>query len=385
MSDLKIINKEKRTINIGVIGCGCIAKNHIFSLSLVENNARRIWKNATEKIIVKLYALADIDPKAAEDMVGAFPVEKIYKGNSAGYDLINDPDVHAVFVLVPTVHHLDYVLKAAEKGKHVFCEKPLAFTIEEVQKMIDAREKNKVVIQAGLVFRSAPQIIYLKKLYEENKTKWGRPTNIIFRDSQEKPYKGQEEVHNSTWRGFKDLAHAGILFEHTIHDVDGMISVFGKFKEVFARVNYFAGKEGIEDSVAAILTFENGTYLSVNSMWNDIDFSARRFEIFFENAFLMVTVDERENKAVKIIYKYLKEPEVELDDAEMDTYFREMIGMSHIKAEVAGPYYYEDLRFFDAIVNNRPADITLEFGQYVQKVIEACYESSRKGQVIKID
>ena len=129
-------------------------------------------------------------------------------------------------------------------------------------------------------------------------------------------------------------------------------------------MNYYAGKESIEDSVSAILTFEIGVNLSVNSMWNDIDFSARRFEIFFENAFLMVTVDERDDKAVRIVYKYLKDPDTELNDAEMDAYFRNQIGMDHIKAEVAGPYYSEDLRFFDAIIKKRPADITLEYGQY---------------------
>jgi predicted dehydrogenase len=379
-------SKEKRIINIGVIGCGCISQNHVFSLSLVVSNARRIWKwkTAPEKVKPVLYALADIDDKSLSDMSTAFEVEKTYGGPNAGYDLINDPNIQVVFVLVPTVDHLDYVLKAAEKGKHVFCEKPLAFTPEDVQKMIDARDKYKVVIQAGLVFRSAPQIMYLKKLYEDNKDKWGKPTNILFRDSQEKPYKGQDEVHNSTWRGDKEMAHAGILFEHTIHDVDGMISVFGEIEDVFAKINYYGGKEGIEDSVSAILSFKNGICLSVNSMWNEIDFSARRFEIFFEKAFIMVTVDERDDKAVSIMVKYLKEPEYGLDDAEMDLYFRQQIGMEHIKPQASGPYYYEDLRFINSIVTGTQAKIKLEYGKYVQQVIEACYQSSREGKLIKL-
>ena len=68
----------------------------------------------------------------------------------------------------------------------------------------------------------------------------------------------------------------------------------------------------------------------------------------------------------------------------MDDYFRELIGMSQIKAEVAGPYYYEDLRFIDSIINNKPAAITLETGKYVQQIIEACYESNRTQKSIKI-
>lgn len=370
----------KRLVNVGVIGCGCIARNHVFSISLLENNARKIWD---KKVRVKLYAMADIDPAAANELATHFPVTRLYTGPSAGHDLIADPDVHAVFVLVPTVDHLGYVLEAAEAGKHVFCEKPLAFTPGDVRRMIEARDRTGVVIQVGLVFRSAPQISYLGHLYEQNKASWGKVTNIVFRDSQEKPYKGQEEVHNSTWRGDVAKAHAGILFEHTIHDIDGMIAVFGPVEEVFARVSY-NDRPGIETAVAAILTFSCGLHLAVTSSWNDIDFSARRMEIFFENAFIMVTVDERANKAVDVRLKCLKEPERSLDDAEMDALFRASIGMSHVGPEVAGPYYYEDLRFVDAIVKGTPALVTLEHGLYVQRVIEACYESGRTGKVVRV-
>ena len=251
--------------------------------------------------------------------------------------------------------------------------------------MIVAREENQEVVQPGLVFRSSPQILYMKKIIEENKDKWGKLTNIIFRDSQEKPYKGQEEVHHSTWQGQQELAHAGILFEHTIHDIDGMIFILGKIEDVIARIEYYGGKEGIEDSVAVIASFKNGTTMTVNSMWNDIDFSQRWYELYFERAFIIITVDERDNKAVQMVIKEGKDPEYILDDEEMDNYFRELIGFPQIKSELTGPYYYEDLRFFDAIIKEHPTEITLEAGLYVQKVIEDCYESNRTKRVINID
>lgn len=377
--------REKRIINIGIIGCGGISKNHLMSLALIIANANKIWKDSSHKVNPILYALADINPDAVNTMNSHFPAKKVYSGPNAGYDLINDPDIHAVFVLVPTKFHLEYVVAASAKGKHVFCEKPCAMTPDDVQKMIQAREKYKNIIQVGLVFRSAAQILYLKRLIHENSEKWGKLTNVIFRDSQEKPYKGALEVHNSTWRSDKNLAHGGILFEHTIHDIDGMILILGEIKEVFARINYYAGIEGIEDSVAAILTFKNGVNLTINSIWNDIDYSVRRFEIFFERAYIIVTVDERNQKSVEIRVKYLKDPEIILKDDEMDFYFRQFIDKTYIKPEITGPYYYEDLRFLDAIVNRTPADITLEQAYYVQNIIEACYESNRRKRIIKMD
>ena len=376
---------EKKIINIGIIGVGCISDNHLLSLSIIENKARLIWKWKVSDMKFKpvLYAFADIDGVALQAKADAFNINVRYSGPTAGMDLINDENVHAVYVLTPTVDHLKFVLAAAKKKKHVFCEKPLAFSPNDVQKMINVRDKYDVVIQPGLVFRSAPQINYLKKIYEENQEKWGKLTNIIFRDTQEKPYSGLDS-HKSTWRKDKSKAYAGNLFEHIIHDIDGMISVFGEVDQVFSNIKYIAGIEGIEDSVSAIIQFKNKITLSANGMWNDITFSERRYELFFEKAWLMLTVDEAQDKAVVVTYKYLDEEIKILSDEMMDEYFRkEILKLPHIAPEVSGPYYYESVRFLNAIKNCVPSDVTLEVGKYVQEVIEACYKSSKKNIPIK--
>ena len=373
---------NRKLIKIGIIGCGGIAQNHAFSISLLENNARKIWKwkESSQKIKPVLYALADINEEKVDAFAKHFPAKKIFKGANAGYDLINDPDIDAVFILVPTVYHLEYVLKAAEAGKHIFLEKPAAFSPEDVQKMIDARDKYKIVLQVGLVMRSASPIHYLKKLISDNKDKWGALTNIVYRDSQQKPYTG-DPTHPSSWRKDKNIAYAGVLFEHDIHDLDGMISIFGEVDEVYAKIKNFAGYEGIEDSVAALITFKSGVTFSMNCMWNDIVYDSRRYELFFEKSMVGIIV---ENSKVRISVKYLDEPDYEIDVKTMDEFFFKKIGMPHVKAEIPGPYYAEDLRFINAIVeNNIKSDIKAEYGKYVQEVIEAIYHSNEIGQVIK--
>ena len=154
--------------------------------------------------------------------------------------------------------------------------------------MMKARDDNNVVVQPGLVFRSAPQIIYMKKYLEDNTERFGKLTNIIFRDSQEKPYTGLDS-HRSTWRADYTKAHAGILFEHTIHDIDGLIYMLGEIDEISFKVKYYAGKEKIEDSVAGVAT-QNGVSLS-SFMWNDIKFSKRAMKCAF-NAYLIITVND---------------------------------------------------------------------------------------------
>ena len=66
-----------------------------------------------------------------------------------------------IYVLTPTKFHKEYSIAAANVGKHVFVEKPLALLPKDVDEMINARDKNQVKIQAGLVFRSAPVFEYL--------------------------------------------------------------------------------------------------------------------------------------------------------------------------------------------------------------------------------
>jgi predicted dehydrogenase len=370
--------KDAKIINVGVIGAGCIAENHLMSISLVASNARKIWD---KKVKVVLKAICDIDEQRLNLMATYFPVEKRY--NNA-YDLINDKEIDAVFVLVPTCDHKELTIAACKAKKHVFVEKPLAFTDEDIVEMMKARDDNNVVVQPGLVFRSAPQIIYMKKYLEDNAERFGKLTNIIFRDSQEKPYTGLDS-HRSTWRADYTKAHAGILFEHTIHDIDGLIYMLGEIDEVYFKVKYYAGKEKIEDSVAGVATFKNGVSLSVNSMWNDIKFSERRYEMYFENAYLIITVNELHDKLVEIRVKYRDEEEKCVDDETMVKYFLESIGFPNIKPEVTGPYYFEDLRFIDAIYHNKPAEPTLEHGRYVQQVIEKAYLSSVENVPKKVD
>ena len=67
----------------------------------------------------------------------------------------------------------------------------------------------------------------------------------------------------------------------------------------------------------------------------------------------------------------------------MDRYFFTALAFPHVPAELTVPYYVEDLRFINAIVqNNIVSDVPLELGKYAHTVIEACYESSRTGKPV---
>lgn len=82
--------------------------------------------------------------------------------------LLNSPEVEAVYVPLPNGLHAEWVIKAAEKGKHVLCEKPISTNAAECQNMIDACEKHNVWLMEAFMYRFHPQTITLRKLLDEH-------------------------------------------------------------------------------------------------------------------------------------------------------------------------------------------------------------------------
>jgi D-xylose 1-dehydrogenase (NADP+, D-xylono-1,5-lactone-forming) len=81
--------------------------------------------------------------------------------------LLADPEVDVVYISLPNALHLPWAVKAAEAGKHILCEKPLALTAMEVDRMAEAVDRNGVVLQEAVMMRFHPQTIQLQKRVAE--------------------------------------------------------------------------------------------------------------------------------------------------------------------------------------------------------------------------
>lgn len=93
------------------------------------------------------------------------PDKNVYNYETIG-EVANNPDLDVIYIVLPPSMHAEYSIKAAEAGKHVWCEKPMAMTVEECQNMIDACNKNKVKLSIGYRMQHEPntqQIIQFTK------------------------------------------------------------------------------------------------------------------------------------------------------------------------------------------------------------------------------
>jgi predicted dehydrogenase len=195
----------------------------------------------------------------------------------------------AVYVCTWTSEHPRLVAMAAERGLHIFCEKPLATSLAAAEQMAAIVNASGVTNQVGLVLRRSPAYLWARHLVTEPVA--GRVMAVVFRDDQFIPIQGH---YSSTWRGDKARAGSGTLLEHSIHDVDMLRFVVGDIARVSANEVNFHQIDGIEDAVTATMAFTNGATGTLATVWHDnlTRPSLRRVEIFCERRYIVIEGDD---------------------------------------------------------------------------------------------
>ncbi len=108
-------------------------------------------------------ALASRDLEKARRFAGELGIPKAYGSYE---DLIADPDIDAVYIPLPNHLHVPWTIKAAEAGKHVLCEKPIALKAEEAAQLLQVRDRMGVKIEEAFMVRSHPQWIKVRELID---------------------------------------------------------------------------------------------------------------------------------------------------------------------------------------------------------------------------
>jgi UDP-N-acetyl-2-amino-2-deoxyglucuronate dehydrogenase len=194
--------------------------------------------------------------------------------------------VDAVWVCTWTAAHAEPVRVAAQRGRPVFCEKPLAPTLAECEDL--AVHLRRVPHQVGLVLRYAP--VFRAAADAVTSGRFGAPLAAILRDDQYFPIQG---MYASTWRGDVAKAGGGTLIEHSIHDVDVLRRILGEPGSVSARTACHFGHPGIEDVADVSFEYPGGVTAALVSVWHQVTSrpSTRRLEVFCEDAMLWTDDD----------------------------------------------------------------------------------------------
>lgn len=114
----------------------------------------------------EITALASRDLKKAKQAAGDLNIPKFYGSYE---ELLADAEIDAIYNPLPNDLHVEWTIKAAEAGKHVLCEKPIALTAKEAEKLIEVRDRTGVKIEEAFMIRTHPQWVAVSDLVAENR------------------------------------------------------------------------------------------------------------------------------------------------------------------------------------------------------------------------
>lgn len=242
----------ERSLGFGIIGCGGIAR-HAHIPNLLRNPRARV------------VAVADIDPARARATADEFGIEAAY---GDFHELIANPQVDAVCVTTWASAHAEPTIAAAEAGKHILCEKPIATTIEDADAMVAAAERAGVKMTMGYQPRFGVTWPLLKQLLDEGVT--GRVMGVT-------TIGAGPSAHPAPWFLRKSLAGGGILMDWGIYTAFMLNWLFGPVARVYATTAIFrdsapaAGEMvsgvDVEDTAAVTMTFRSGAMGLWYSAW----------------------------------------------------------------------------------------------------------------------
>lgn len=196
-------------------------------------------------------------------------------------EIFDDAEIEAVFVCTPNFRIVPLVKKALESGKHVFSEKPPAFTAKEMQEVVELQEKSGKVLMYGFNHRHHESIKKAKEVIDSGK--YGKVLWMRGRYG-----KNVDESFFNGWRAKMSQAGGGIFFDQGIHMLDLFMHFAGQFDEIKAMISNDFWKKEIEDNMFAIFrNSSNGVTASLHStmtQWRHL-FS---LEIFLERGHIVL-------------------------------------------------------------------------------------------------
>lgn len=232
-------------IKWGIIGCGEVTE--------VKSGPAFNKVNGSQLIAVMRRNAA-----LAEDYARRHKVPRFY--NSAS-DLINDPEINAVYVATPPGSHAEYALMSIKAGKPVYIEKPMAASYEECRKINDAAEKAKIPVFVAYYRRALPGFVKIKELIGNGSIGKVRFAQVhLFRPASE-----DERAGRLSWRVDPSISGGGHFFDMASHQLDYLDFLFGPAQNIKSFALNQGGLYKAEDYVSAELIFPDN--IACSGVW----------------------------------------------------------------------------------------------------------------------
>ena len=277
-------------------------------------------------------------------------------GASCYYDsvdgILSDPEVDAVHIATPVYLHCDHVVRAAEYGKHVLCEKPMAMNVDECKHMIDACNRNGVQLEICFLFRFYSCCREIKQLIANG----GLGEIVEARAAFLKWY----PIEAGLWRRDPARAGGGVLMDIGSHSIDLLTYLLGDVSKVAAFANSRTTRWEVEETATVLMQMKSGIHAIVDTSFV-VPHSESMLEIYGTKGSVLVADDQG---------------------------WKVRIHLSDSIREEFKPYgnlYTTQVEHFSRCIDGEEAPIAPGIaGLKNIQIISAAYESARTGRIISI-
>lgn len=346
---------QMKKLRVAVIGLG-MGRHHVQEFQNHPNS--------------RVVAIADPDVTRLEEVGKKHKIRKRY---TKAEEMLKKEAFDIVCVATPNKFHAPLTIAALEAGCHVLCEKPMAVNADEARKMLEAARKANRRLMINFSFRFTPQSWALKREVDS-----GALGKIYFARTIWLRRRGMPGFGG--WFGQKALAGGGPLIDLGVHRLDLALWLMGYPKPKWVMGSTYdylakarAKKErkvfDVEDFAIGLVRFSNGATLEIEASWAG-------------------NIKERELMETRILGTkggLVQRNRNEGYDFEVELYL-ERNGCQYDLTphppipDVTSPMAH----FVDCIVNNKPHIATGEEGLIVMQLLDAIYESAKKGEPVSL-
>ncbi len=232
-----------KKIKVGLVGCGRVSRTAHYDA--IKNNPSLDFR-----------AVCDTNCERADTWAGKNGVKAYYDFE----ELLEGEELDLVSINVPNRLHPKLGIKAAKKGIHVICEKPLGIRLAEVDELIACCEKNNVMLFTVMQNRYNETNKLLKQSIDNNRFGKIHTCNVTLRWRRGIGYYQED----NGWRGSRDLA-GGVFTNQAVHYIDMMQWLIGApAQTVYSKMDTCVHPVDVETHGSAIIKFENGVIGSLD-------------------------------------------------------------------------------------------------------------------------
>jgi predicted dehydrogenase len=342
---------DEHTIAWGVLGCARIAETALVPGIQGSRNGR-------------VLAVASRDPGTAREFAARFGVPKAY---GSYQDLLDDPEVRAVYVPLPNSLHREWTVRAAARGKHVLCEKPLACSAAEAREMAEACRQHGVLLMEAFAHRFHPQYAKVREWIQEGRI--GRIVRLSASMSRSTYPPENIRMQRSLCGG--SVMDLGCYCINTARYLVGAEPV-----SAFARQDI--GGTGVDERTTGTLWFPGGAVLQFDT---NLYLEDRHFEqgltVFGTTGNIHVPTAFAQLHLLR--FGRMVETSVTLANHLIG-------GHQEETAQIAAVHQWRlEAEFFaDCILTGRPIELPGENGVANMLAIDAVIESSRTGRLVDL-